>query len=76
MPKAIFVSYCHALGKWVWNRLVPCLKAGGAQVFIDRRRFTAGKAPAAQMGAAQDRADVNLLVLSPEYLMSANCLHE
>ena len=44
MPKAILVSYCHAQGKWVWNRLVLCLKAAGTQVLIDRRRFTAGKA--------------------------------
>jgi len=72
----VFVSYCHAQGEWVWNRLVPCLKAGGAEVLIDRERFVAGKALVGQMDATQDTADVHLLVLSPDYLKSTNCLHE
>lgn len=76
MSKKVFVSYCHAQGDWVWGRLVPCLKAGGAEVLIDRERFVAGKALVGQMDAVQDLANVHLLVLSPDYLRSANCLHE
>ncbi len=45
MPKKIFISYSHRQGDWVRGRLAPCLKAGGAEVLIDRERFEAGKAP-------------------------------
>ena len=72
----VFVSYCHAQGEWVWDRLVPVLKAGGAEVLIDRERFEAGKAIFGQMDAVQDQAERQLLVLSPEYLASKPCTHE
>ena len=76
MGKKVFVSYSHAQGEWVWNRLVPCLKAGGAEVLIDRERFEAGRSLVAQMDDLQDRADVDVLVLSPQYFESGNCMHE
>lgn len=75
-PRKVFVSYSHRQGDWVWDRLVPVLKAGGADVLIDRERFEAGRALSGQMDAIQDAADVNVLVLSPEYLASDACLHE
>jgi len=28
----VFVSYSHRQGEWVWGRLVPVLKASGAEV--------------------------------------------
>ncbi len=74
--RKVFVSYSHHQGDWVWDRLVPVLKAGGAEVLIDRERFTAGRELLGQMDAAQDAADVNVLVFSPDYLASASCLHE
>jgi hypothetical protein len=74
--RTVFVSYCHAQGDWVWDRLVPCLRAGGAEVYIDRERFTAGRALIGQMDTTQEMAEICLLVLSPEYLMSRYCLHE
>jgi hypothetical protein len=74
--KAVFVSYSHLDGTWVWDRLVPVLKAGGTKVLIDRERFVAGRALLGQMDAVQDSADVNVLVLSPSYLASAPCVHE
>lgn len=52
-----FVSYCHRQGDWVWEQLVPCLKAGGAEVLIDRERFELGMALVGQMDALQDQAD-------------------
>ncbi len=75
-PRKVFVSYSHRQGDWVWDRLVPVLKAGGAEVLIDRERFEAGRALSGQMDSTQDAAEVNLLVLSPEYLASGPCLHE
>lgn len=71
-----FVSYCHRQGDWVWGRLAPCLKAGGAEVLIDRERFEIGKAVVGQMDALQDQADKHLLVLSQDYLNSPYCCHE
>ena len=67
MPR-VFISYRHSDGEWVWNRLTPCLEAGGAEVLIDRERFQAGIAVVGQMDAAQDRADVHVLVITKEYL--------
>jgi len=38
----LFVRHSHAQADWVRERLVPCLKAGGAEVLIDHGRFVAG----------------------------------
>jgi hypothetical protein len=76
MPARIFVSYCHRQGSWVWDRLVPVLKAGGAEVLIDRERFEAGRGIRGQMDATQDAAEIHVLILSPEYLASEYCVHE
>ena len=72
----VFVSYCHKQDDWVWQRLVPVLKAGGAEVLIDRERFSVGKALVGQMDDLQDQADRQVLVLSPDYLASDACNHE
>ncbi len=72
----IFISYNHQQGKWVWERLAPCLKAGGAEVLIDRERFEVGKAVVGQMDALQGQADKHVLVLSEDYLKSDYCRHE
>ncbi len=72
----VFVSYSHRQAEWVRDRLCPALKAGGAEVLIDVTRFRAGIALHQQMDATQDQADVHLLVLSPDYLSSAACVHE
>ena len=76
MKKRVFISYSHEQGQWVWDDLVPCLKAGGADVLIDKEDFEAGKAVIGQMNKIQDKADISLLVFSPEYLKSKYCLHE
>ena len=76
MAKKVFISYSHAQSDWVLRRLVPCLEAGGTEVLIDRERFEAAKRLVGQMDSTQDAADATVLVFSPEYLGSANCLHE
>lgn len=58
------------------TRLVPYVEAGGAEVLIDRERFKAGKNLIGQMDATQDKAQVHVLLFSPDYLSSPNCLHE
>ncbi|NUM73280.1 toll/interleukin-1 receptor domain-containing protein [candidate division KSB1 bacterium] len=70
MSKTVFISYSHHQGEWVWQRLKPCLQAGGTEVRIDVERFRAGKEVTAQRDAQQDASDFSLLVLSPEYLAS------
>lgn len=72
----VFVSYSHQQGRWVWERLVPVLKAGGAEVLIDKQHFTLGAAVVGQMDALQAQAERHLLVFSPDYLASAYCQHE
>jgi len=77
MSKRVFVSYSHRQGQWVWERLVPILRAAGcAEVLIDRERFRAGRGVKGQMDATQDQAEVSLLVLTPDYLASDYCRHE
>jgi hypothetical protein len=76
MSTPIFVSYSRHQGEWVWDRLVPVLIAGGAEVLIDRERFDAGRPVYRQMDETQDRAGLQILVLSPEYLASKPCQHE
>jgi hypothetical protein len=72
----VFISYSHAQGEWVLDRLVPCLKAGGAEVVIDVERFRAGGGVYRQMDAAQDQAERHVLVLSAAYLASPPCQRE
>ena len=74
--KKVFISYSHLQGEWIFDRLYPCLLAGGAEVLIDRTRFEAGLAVFDQMDRTQDQADIHLLVLSPDYLASPACRHE
>lgn len=76
MATSVFVSYSHEQGDWVWDRLVPVLRAGGADVLIDREQFEAARRLYRQMDEVQDRAELNLLVLSPQYLASKACQHE
>jgi hypothetical protein len=77
MSRKVFVSYSHHdQGEWVWRRLVPCLRTGGANVLIDREQFEAGVHVRGQMDAIQEEAELHLLVLSPSYLRSDYCLHE
>ena len=78
MPKQpkVFVSYSHTQREWVWERLVPVLKAAGADVLIDIERFKAGRGLTKQMDHEQDSADRQVLCFSDEYLTSKACDHE
>ena len=76
MPKSVFISYSWKQGEWVWDRLVPCLRAGGADVLIDREQFEAARSLNHQMDEVQDRARLNILVFSPDYLASKACRRE
>lgn len=64
MVKKVFISYSHKQGEWIWDRLVPCLRCGGPEIYIDGERFEAGKVIKGQMDLIQDKVDIHLLVLS------------
>ena len=75
--KSVFVSYCHTSQPFVRRDLIPVLRAAGAgEVFVDYERFTTGRHLVGQMDHFQDQADVTLALVTPDYLASANCLHE
>lgn len=76
MAKSVFISYNHTQKDFVRRDLVPVLRAAGCDVFIDHEHFGLGPPLAGQMDGLQDRAEVSLLLLSAEYLASANCVHE
>jgi hypothetical protein len=76
MAKKVFISYRHHQAEWVRTTLYPVLSAGGAEVVIDYKEFAAGLAVRRQMKTTQDKADIHLLVLTPEYFKSDYCVEE
>ena len=76
MPKNVFISYRHHQADWVSDRLVPCLRYGGAEVIIDYEKFGAGRTVVGEMDGYQDAADCAVLVLTPDYLAGDYCVHE
>jgi len=77
MPKKVFISYKHEPKEWVKRRLVPCLEAAGVEeVIVDYKFGQAGQSLIGQMNKHQDRADLSVLVFSPDYLTSDYCTHE
>jgi hypothetical protein len=73
---SIFVSYSHRQYDWVHSRLIPVLRAAGAEVVVDTGRFEAGKTVIGQMDAHQSAASRHLLVITSDYLASDYCQHE
>jgi hypothetical protein len=57
----VFLSYSHKQKSWVRNRLVPVLRAGGAQVLIDTERFRLGHGIIGEMDTTQDAAEKHVL---------------
>jgi len=76
MSKKVFISYRHQQAELVRTVLYPVLSAGGAVVVVDYKSFTAGLAVRRQMKAAQKKADIHLLVLTPDYFQSDYCVEE
>ncbi len=72
----LFISYSHKQSEWVHQRLIPVLRAAGAEVLVDIDHFKAGQTVIGQMDALQSRAERHVLVITADYLSSAYCLHE
>src|SRR5271170_5689522 len=74
--KRIFIGYSPEDGAWVFGKLAPCLRAGGTDPLVDVEQSRAGRSLIGHLDALQDKADVQVLLLSRYYLKSPNCLHE
>ena len=72
----IFVSYSHKQSEWVHSRLLPVLRAAGAEVLVDIDHFKAGQTVTGQMDRLQRRASRHVLVITADYVASAYCRHE
>lgn len=72
----VFISYSHKQENWVLDRLVPVLRAGGAQILIDTERFRLGHGVIGEMDTTQDAAERHVLCISDDYLSSDYCQHE
>jgi len=76
MGKHVFISYSHMQGEWVSMNLIPCLRAGGAEVLLASKRINASKKVTAPTEETLGAADLNLVVLTPDYLASVDCMQE
>lgn len=66
----VFISYSHADSEWVWNWLVPRLKAADLRVCIDRESFDVGLPSLLNMERAAAMSRNTLLVLTPAWINS------
>ena len=66
----IFVSYSHKQSEWVHSRLLPVLRAAGAEVLVDIDHFKAGQTVTGQMDRLQRRASRHVLVITADYVAS------
>ena len=79
----LFISYGLGQAAWVEDRLVPVLQAGGAErpllhagggeETLDTERSAVGSEVARRLYHAQDEADRQIVVLSPDYVANVSC---
>jgi len=72
----VFISYSHADQAWVWEWLIPRLKAAGLAVCTDRESFDIGVPSLVNMENAVAASRHTLLVLTPAYLASEWTMYE
>jgi hypothetical protein len=72
----VFISYSHADADWVWDWLVPRLKAEGLAVCTDQESFDPGVPSLVNMENAVAASRHTLLVLTPAYLAGEWTLYE
>jgi hypothetical protein len=73
---SLFISYSHKQSEWVHSRLIPVLRAAGAEVLVDIDHFKAGQTVIGQMDKLQRRAGRHALVITADYMASDYCRHE
>ena len=72
----VFISYSHADADWVWDWLVPRLKAEGLTVCTDQESFDIGVPSLINMENAVLASRHTLLVLTPAYVASQWTMYE
>ena len=72
----VFISYSHTDQTWVWEWLIPRLKAAGLAVCTDRESFEIGVPSLINMENAVAASRHTLLVLTPAYLASEWTMYE
>ena len=72
----VFISYSHADQDWVWNWLIPRLKAEGLILCTDQESFDIGVPSLVNMENAVLASRHTLLVLTPAYVESQWTLYE
>ena len=82
----LFVSYGVGQAGWVEDRLVPVLRAGGAdkpmlhagggEEVLDTERSAVGAQVARRLLRAMDDADRQIVVLSPDYVANISCVDQ
>ena len=75
-PYDVFISYSHTDSDWVWDWLVPRLKAAGLKVCTDQESFELGVPALINMENAVATSRHTLLVLTPAYLASNWTMYE
>ena len=75
-PYDVFISYSHADQDWVWNWLIPRLKAEGLILCTDQESFDIGVPSLVNMENAVLASRHTLLVLTPAYVESQWTLYE
>ncbi len=66
----VFISYSDREGEWVWNWLVPRLRAASLRICIDRESFDIGVPSLTNMERAVEQSRKTLLVLTPNWVES------
>lgn len=61
---SIFISYSHKQAESVHQRIIPVLRATGAEVLVDIDHFKAGQAVIGQMDKLQGTARRHLLLIT------------
>jgi hypothetical protein len=72
----VFISYSHADSDWVFDWLVPRLKAEALAVCTDQESFALGVPALINMENAVATSRHTLLVLTPAYLASNWTMYE
>jgi hypothetical protein len=76
MGKRVFISYSHRQAQWVRDRLLPVLRAGGAEPLVDNERMVGREPVVGQMDALQDQSEFTVAVITADYQASSYCMHE